>query len=360
MEIQNRKNALLRTYARNLSLKQQLSSPVHLRNLSFFLGESLGHSSQMSLFLKNHRDSKFLVYNPEQSLLALYKALVFIRTHKGSKERPLRVLFVNTNPEFAKINRSIAVHCQQYYINTKWVGGTLTNWKQVVRSIKAFRRFQRKWQGLSLSKNLYGKESARNLEAEIMFPRLEKFHKWFSGYDLTSVKRRHTLSSLTQLYQQNKSRNFGLLKQSGSSFHQDSFFADFLKTIQWSFRSDASLLQERRNLQNLLPLIGNSLYSEFAQANSRQGSKKDSKDLPKTEIGKPDLLVILDPYHQQNALAEAKLENIPVIAFVNSETNLENVTFPIPGNIQNHFFLHFCLNWICRALKGPKDEIKTI
>lgn len=350
MEIQNRKNTLLRTYAKNRlsSLKddkQQSSLAVHSRNLSLFFGESLGHSSQMPLFFKNHRDSKFLVYNPEQSLLALYKALVFIRTHNASKKRPLRVLFVNTNPEFAKINRSIAVHCQQYYINTKWVGGTLTNWKQVVKSIKAFRGFQTKWQTLFLSQNSNAKELGRNLEAEMMFPRLEKLNKCFSGYDLTSIKRRHTISSLAKLNQ----RDFGL----SLGLHQDFSVLGFLTTIlnsKRSFRADAPLLQERRNLQNLLPLIESSLCSKFVP----NLLKKPSKDLSKREFGKPDLLIVLDPYHQQNALAEAKLENIPVIAFVNSETNLGNITFPIPGNIQNHFFVHFCLNWICRALKGPK------
>ncbi len=47
-----------------------------------------------------------------------------------------RVLFVGTKTQAAPKIQEAAKRCGQYYINHRWLGGLLTNWKTVHQSIK--------------------------------------------------------------------------------------------------------------------------------------------------------------------------------------------------------------------------------
>ena len=46
----------------------------------------------------------------------------------------------------------------------------------------------------------------------------------------------------------------------------------------------------------------------------------------------PDALFIIDSKKEKIALAEAKMSDIPVVALVNSDTDIKNVTYPIVAN----------------------------
>ncbi len=46
-----------------------------------------------------------------------------------------RVLFVGTKRQAQKIVADSAVDTGQYYMNHRWLGGTLTNWKTISKSI---------------------------------------------------------------------------------------------------------------------------------------------------------------------------------------------------------------------------------
>ncbi|MCC6001166.1 MAG: 30S ribosomal protein S2, partial [Pararhodobacter sp.] len=50
-----------------------------------------------------------------------------------------RVLFVGTKRQAAKPVADAAEKCAQYYMNHRWLGGTLTNWKTVSQSIQRLR-----------------------------------------------------------------------------------------------------------------------------------------------------------------------------------------------------------------------------
>lgn len=67
---------------------------------------------------------------------ALHQALVFVRdtVAKGG-----RVLFVGTKRQAADPVAEAAQRCAQYYMNHRWLGGTLTNWSTVSNSIKQLR-----------------------------------------------------------------------------------------------------------------------------------------------------------------------------------------------------------------------------
>src|SRR5690349_21733099 len=53
-----------------------------------------------------------------------------------------RVLFVGTKRAAAEHIADAARRCGQYYINHRWLGGTLTNWKTITGSIKRLRQIE--------------------------------------------------------------------------------------------------------------------------------------------------------------------------------------------------------------------------
>ena len=71
-----------------------------------------------------------------QSVPLLHQALVKVRetAAKGG-----RVLFVGTKRQAAEAIAEAAARCAQYYMNDRWLGGTLTNWATVSNSIKRLR-----------------------------------------------------------------------------------------------------------------------------------------------------------------------------------------------------------------------------
>ena len=53
-----------------------------------------------------------------------------------------RVLFVGTKQAAAEYVAEAAKRCGQYYVNHRWLGGMLTNWKTITGSIKRLRRWK--------------------------------------------------------------------------------------------------------------------------------------------------------------------------------------------------------------------------
>jgi small subunit ribosomal protein S2 len=51
-----------------------------------------------------------------------------------------KVLFVGTKRQAQDIIRESAEVCGQYYVNKRWLGGLLTNWKTVVNSIRKLKK----------------------------------------------------------------------------------------------------------------------------------------------------------------------------------------------------------------------------
>ena len=52
-----------------------------------------------------------------------------------------RILFVGTKRQAQKPIAEAAEKCAQYYMNHRWLGGTLTNWKTVSQSIQRLKQF---------------------------------------------------------------------------------------------------------------------------------------------------------------------------------------------------------------------------
>jgi small subunit ribosomal protein S2 len=53
-----------------------------------------------------------------------------------------RILFVGTKKQAAENVARTATACGQYYVNHRWLGGMLTNWKTVSESIKTLQKYE--------------------------------------------------------------------------------------------------------------------------------------------------------------------------------------------------------------------------
>jgi len=100
-------------------------------------GIHYGHTTRrwnpkMGLYLFGVRSGIHII-DLEQTVPLLFRAMQALRdTISGGG----RALFVGTKPQAAEKIKESAKRCGQYYINHRWLGGTLTNWKTVNQSIK--------------------------------------------------------------------------------------------------------------------------------------------------------------------------------------------------------------------------------
>ncbi len=159
----------------------------------------------------------------QQTVPMLDRALLAVRNTVASGGR---VLFVGTKRAAADYVADAAKRCGQYYVNHRWLGGMLTNWKTITGSIKRLRQIE------------------------------------------------ETLAGDSQ----------GLTK-----------------------KEILNITRDREKLERALGGI-------------------------KEMGGLPDILFIIDTNKEKLAIEEANKLGIPVIAVVDSNSDPEGVTYPVPGN----------------------------
>lgn len=111
------------------SMRQLLESGVHF-----------GHSTRrwnpkMGPFLFGVRNGIHII-DLEQTVPMLHRALIAVRDVVAAGGR---VLFVGTKRQASEIVADAATRCGQYYVNHRWLGGMLTNWRTISNSIKRLR-----------------------------------------------------------------------------------------------------------------------------------------------------------------------------------------------------------------------------
>ena len=185
----------------------------------------------------------------EQSQRLFRQALVVMHdaTANGRK-----ILIVGTKRQAQTIVADAAKSCGQFYINRRWLGGTLTNWQTVSKSIDALKMLDEK---------------------------LEKDDE---------------LEGLTK-------------------------------------REKLSLTRKRDKLERAL------------------GGIREMSELP-------DLMLVIDTNKEATAVKEAQNLNIPIVAFLDSNSNPDGITYPIPANDDATRALKFYLNLVAQAVINGLEQ----
>jgi small subunit ribosomal protein S2 len=83
--------------------------------------------------------SNIHIIDLSQTMPLLHQALVKVREVAASGGR---VLFVGTKRQASDPVAAAAKRCAQYYVNHRWLGGTLTNWRTISASIARLRELE--------------------------------------------------------------------------------------------------------------------------------------------------------------------------------------------------------------------------
>src|SRR6201984_1142865 len=103
-------------------------------------GAHFGHRTQrwnpkMQPYIYGSRNDIHIL-DLTQTVPLLHQALVALRDAAAGGGR---ILFVGTERHGSEPMAAAAKRCAQYYVNHRWLGGTLTNWQTISNSIKRLR-----------------------------------------------------------------------------------------------------------------------------------------------------------------------------------------------------------------------------
>ncbi len=126
----------------NLSIKEMIRAGIHFGHQTKFW------NPKMKQFIYT-KYNKIHIINLEKTIIYFKKALYEIKEIFKNKDK---ILFVGTKNNTSKLIKNIAIKCKQFYINKRWLGGTLTNWKTVKKSIKFFKNLEKKFKNKIFNK----------------------------------------------------------------------------------------------------------------------------------------------------------------------------------------------------------------
>jgi small subunit ribosomal protein S2 len=103
-------------------------------------GVHFGHSTRrwnpkMAPFLFGSRNNVHII-DLQQTVPMLHQAMVAVKDVVAAGGR---VLFVGTKRQASSRVAEAAKRCGQYYVNHRWLGGMMTNWRTISNSIKRLR-----------------------------------------------------------------------------------------------------------------------------------------------------------------------------------------------------------------------------
>lgn len=120
------------TFRPNFTIKDLLDHNVHF-----------GHKKnlwnpKMEKYIYGIKDNIHII-NLKETAISLYSALRVVYSVAAQKGK---ILFINTKKQSAATIKNEAERCNQFYINNRWLGGMLTNWKTVSSSIKTLNHYE--------------------------------------------------------------------------------------------------------------------------------------------------------------------------------------------------------------------------
>lgn len=116
----------------NFTMRQLLEAGVHYGHVT------RKWNPKMAQYIFGKRNGIHIM-DLEQTAVMLQKALDVIKDVISNHGR---VLFVGTKAQASEKIKETAKKCGQYYVNHRWLGGMLTNWKTINQSIKRLKSLE--------------------------------------------------------------------------------------------------------------------------------------------------------------------------------------------------------------------------
>ena len=143
----------------SVTIKQLLEAGVHLGHKTF------RWNPKMKKFIYSSRSSIHIIdlvqtiEMTNAALLEIHKCIT-----SGGK-----ILFVSTKKQAAESISNLAKDTSQFYVNYRWLGGMLTNWKTISNSIKRYKKLSEE-----LKKENTGFTKKENLKMGLQRDKLER------------------------------------------------------------------------------------------------------------------------------------------------------------------------------------------
>lgn len=133
---------------------------------------------------------------------------------------------------------------------------------------------------------------------------------------------------------------------------------------RWIGGTISNFGQIRKRIDRMEKLVADKEKGELAKYTKRERMliDKEIADLQKMFAGiaslkkLPDILFVIDPRREKNAVKEARDFNIPVIALCGSDCNISEVTHPIIGNDSSKTSIAYFVNEIVGAFEAGKNS----
>jgi small subunit ribosomal protein S2 len=116
----------------SVTMRQMLEAGVHFGHQTRYW------NPKMAPFIFGHRN-KIHIINLEKTLAMYQDALKFVRQLTANRGT---ILFVGTKRQAREILREEALRCASPFVEHRWLGGMLTNFKTVKQSIKRLKEME--------------------------------------------------------------------------------------------------------------------------------------------------------------------------------------------------------------------------
>jgi len=143
----------------SVTIKQLLEAGVHLGHKTF------RWNPKMSKFIFDSKNSIHII-DLVQTLEMINIALVEMHKCVSSGGQ---ILFVSTKKQASDTIANLAKDTSQFYVNHRWLGGMLTNWKTISNSIKRYKKLT-----ADLKKENTGFTKKENLKMGLQRDKLER------------------------------------------------------------------------------------------------------------------------------------------------------------------------------------------
>lgn len=139
----------------SVTMRQMLEAGVHFGHQTRFW------NPKMAPYIFGHRN-KIHIINLEKTLVMYEEAMKYVRQLSANKGV---ILFVGTKRQARDIVREEALRCGSPYVDQRWLGGMLTNFKTIKQSIKRLQDMETMTQDGTLDKLV--KKEALDLQREL-------------------------------------------------------------------------------------------------------------------------------------------------------------------------------------------------